>query len=205
MKIKLITKNKIAKTSPDHLNPAGTLGDNSINKRFNRKIYNLYKNKFNLKVLDLGCSGGGFVRNCIDDGVLAIGLEGSDLSKNLGRAEWKIIPQFLFTGDITKNFQLLLNNKKMDFDLITSWEVLEHLKEDEIKGLIKNIKKHLGKNGIFIASISNLSSMSNGVELHQTRKSKEWWKSQFKKEGFNEVKELYNYFNGQYIRGRKEK
>ena len=33
-----------------------------------------------LRVLDIGCAGGGFVRSLIDDGHFAVGLEGSDLS-----------------------------------------------------------------------------------------------------------------------------
>jgi len=61
-----------------------------------------------LKILDMGCSGGGFVRNCLDDGCLAIGLEGSDYSKRHRRAEWRVIPEYLFTCDVTASLKLLI-------------------------------------------------------------------------------------------------
>ena len=58
MRIKIITDHPVAYTSPDYIMPWGTKRDNSVNPRFNQKLYNLFDGKF-LKVLDLGCSGGG--------------------------------------------------------------------------------------------------------------------------------------------------
>lgn len=206
MKIKLECDKEVAYDSLDYLNPLGTMQDNSMNQRFNKKFYKLYNNnKSGIKVLDLGCSGGGFVRECINDGCLGLGLEGSDYSKKLKRAEWAIIPEFLFTCDISKNFQFFLNNTKMKFNLITAWEVLEHIKEEDLLSLFDNIKGHLSGEGLFICSISTGPSSVNGVELHQTRKPKDWWVERFKEHDLYERKELYKYFNHQYIRGRKEK
>ena len=36
------TEREIAYESPDHLNPWGTKQDNSVNRRFNDKLYKLY-------------------------------------------------------------------------------------------------------------------------------------------------------------------
>jgi len=206
MKIKLECKRELAYDSPDHISPRGTSQDSSKNPRFNRKIYNLLdKGKKQLNILDLGCSGGGFIRECINDGCFAIGLEGSDYSQKIKRAEWAIIPEYLLTCDITKDFKLFKDNDRILFDLITSWEVLEHPEEKNINGVIQNIKNNLSENGIFVASISNFSDICNGLELHQCNKPKEWWRNKFEKAGLYERKELYNYFNKQYIRGRYEK
>lgn len=206
MKITLKCEREIAYDSPDHLAPLGTMQDNSTNARFNKKFYGLHQNnKTTLKVLDLGCSGGGFIRNCINDGCLGVGLEGSDHSKKFKRAGWAIIPEFLFTCDISKDFQLSLDDKEMNFNLITSWEVLEHLKEEAIDTLIENVKKHLSEDGLFISSISDCKSPCGDLELHQTQQPKEWWINKFKEHGLYERKELYKYFNKQYVRGRKEK
>ena len=205
--IKLKSKLSIAYDSPDHINPLGTKQDNSRNFYFNRKAYILYKDTYEnsqLKVLDLGCSGGGFVRDCINDGCFAMGLDGSDYSKKMKRAEWGIIPEFLRTSDITKDFSILHKGDLLKFDLITAWEVLEHLKQKDIKELIKNVKKHLSSKGIFVGSVSNMSSKCNGVELHQTQKDKEWWISKFEKEGLVFREDLIDFFNGKYIRGRKQ-
>ena len=203
--VKLKCDKKVAYDSPDHISPLGTSQDNSTNSRFNKKVYELLdKWKRQLKILDLGCSGGGFIRECINDGCLGVGLEGSDYSQKFKRAEWAVIPDFLFTCDISKNFKLFQDEKLLKFDLITSWEVFEHLKEGDIDLLIENVKNSLEDKGIFIGSISNFPSPNNGLELHQTQRPKEWWIKKFKEHGFYERKELYSYFNNQYVRGRKD-
>ncbi len=205
MKIELKCENEIAYDSPDYISPRGTSQDNSKNPRFNRKVYNLFdKEKKQLNILDLGCSGGGFIRDSINAGCLGIGLEGSDYSQKLKRAEWAIIPDNLFTCDITKKFKLLNEGEEIKFDLITAWEVLEHPKEKDIDDVIENIKNNLSDRGIFVASISNYSDVCNGLELHQCIRSKEWWIKKFEEYGLYEKKELYGYFNKQYVRGRQE-
>ncbi len=54
--IHIETDYPVALDSPDHVFPWGTARDNSVNLRFNQKVYRLFKREF-LKVLDLGCSG----------------------------------------------------------------------------------------------------------------------------------------------------
>src|SRR5438034_3019168 len=89
----------VAVDSPDHIAPRGTANDNSRNRLFNRKLEALLR-KRPLAVLDLGCAGGGVVKDVLDDGHVAIGLEGSDGSKKLGGAEWAAIPEGLCAGDV---------------------------------------------------------------------------------------------------------
>src|SRR3990167_2627697 len=103
--LKVETDYPVALDSPDHLEPWGTKQDNSVNKRFNKKLIKLFGHTPN--VLDLGCAGGGFVRSIIKQGGLAVGIEGSDYSKKIKRAEWAKIPDNLFTADITKPFKLI--------------------------------------------------------------------------------------------------
>ena len=196
----------IAENSPDHLRPTGTRRDNSSNPRFNEKLYRLFGIDTQLKLLDLGCSGGGFVRSLLDDGNIAIGIEGSDYSKNNKRAEWRSIPEFLFTCDITKNFRVFDGefSTEVEFDVITSWEVMEHIKEEDLPAVIENVKHHLKENGMWIISISNTSHIVDGIELHQTRQPKEWWGNLFGKYGLVDNKLLLRYFNRQYVRGRNE-
>src|SRR4051812_27451294 len=93
-RVSLTATRPVAIHSPDYIEPWGTRRDNSRNRRFNHKLYKLFLNRRSLRILDLGCSGGGFVRDCIDDGHFAVGLEGSDYSKRVGRAEWRTIPEF---------------------------------------------------------------------------------------------------------------
>ena len=201
MKILLKTKFPIAYKSPDHLVPFGTRFDQSRNRRFNLNLFRFFPEHHVIKVMDLGCSGGTFVKDVIDDGHFAIGLEGSDWSKKFKRAAWASIPDFLFTCDIKENFTVLEDGKKLLFDVITAWEVMEHIKTTDLPKLIKNIKNHLLPSGIFIASISSLPHLVNGVNLHQTVQSKNWWLKLFKKSGLFQLQKHRDYFDGQFVRG----
>lgn len=103
--IKVLTDFPLAADSGDHLMPHGTRMRSSIDPIFRQKLYSLYPDKI-LRVLDLGCAGGEFVRELINDGNIAVGLEGSDWSRNMQREAWPIISKFLFTCDITKPFAI---------------------------------------------------------------------------------------------------
>ncbi|MFH1803180.1 MAG: methyltransferase domain-containing protein [archaeon] len=204
-KIMLKCSSKIAYDSPDHIVPEGTRKDNSKNPKFNDKLFRLYGQENQLKILNLGCAGGGFVRSCIDDGQIAMGLEGSDYSQKFKRAEWRIIPEYLFTCDITKEFNLYQDKNPFKFDAITCWEVMEHIKQSDLPKLCSNIKKHLATNGIWIMSISVVESSSHGVQLHQTVKPISWWRRELAQQGFVIRDDILKFFNKQFIRGESLK
>lgn len=179
--------------------------------RFNRKLYALFEGLPRPpRVLDLGCSGGGFIRDCLNDGCLAVGLEGSDFSLRMSRAEWALLAnKFLFTADITKPFQLLANHddgskQPLRFDAITSWDVLEHIETKDLPEVCKNLTNNLADDGICIFSISDSSDTIRGVELHQTIQPKSWWRDMFSENGLVENPEIEAYFNTQFIRGIKQ-
>jgi hypothetical protein len=196
----------VAFDSPDHLIPYGTKKDLSRQPRFEVKLISYMNYKEFNKILDLGCSGGAYISNMHDLGFYAIGLEGSDYSKINKRGPWAYLADFaLFTADITKPFEIISNTKNLvdQFDIITSFEVFEHLKENEIDNLFQNIKIHTHKNSRLILSISTNDSFYKGVNLHQTVKSKNWWLSKFSTLGWEECKLSMKFFNGQYLRGNR--
>ncbi len=211
MGFKVITKFPLALDSHDHQDPKGAIYDNSKNYRFNEKIYSYFIDrqnihKKNIKVLDLGCAGGGSVRDFLEGGCTAIGIDGSDASLNLKRGEWATLANhYLFTADITKEFQIVDgSNENCKFDLITSWEVMEHIKIDELVVLLKNINNHLKDTGLVIVSIDITEDISEtGLKLHQTVGSQKYWVNLFKKHNLVERPEFLNYFNNHYIRSVK--
>lgn len=207
--ISLQAAKEAAYNSPDHIMPRGTSHDNSVNRRFNQKFYALMsdKDRTMLRVLDLGCAGGGFVKSLFDDGCLAVGLEGSDFSKRRGRAEWRTIPEYLFTCDITGEFQIYLDKgdgpKPLQFDLIACWEVMEHIAEPDIDAVVANVKRHLAENGIWICSITPVDDIYLEMNYHQTVKPKQWWIGTFRNMGLIHYESYVSYFNTQFIRGPK--
>lgn len=200
------TEKPIAFDSPDHLVPWGTANDNSRNYRFNEKIYQIYYSYPRpWRILDIGCAGGGFVRDCLNDGCFAIGLEGSDYSKKFKRAEWATIPDNLFTCDVTEDFDIAIQtgDKKtaVSFEIITSWELMEHIAEDKIVAVAQNVKKHLAPHGLWIMSVATVDDIVNGINLHQTVKPKEWWIEKFSSLGLYHIPTFVDFFNTQFVRG----
>ncbi len=205
-RIVVAAEKPIAFDSPDHLVPWGTANDNSRNYRFNEKIYQIfYAYPRPWKILDIGCAGGGFVRDCLNDGCFAVGLEGSDYSKKFKRAEWATIPDNLFTCDVTANFDVFVetNGQRTSvlFDLVTSWELMEHIAEDKIEAVATHVKKHLVQHGLWIMSVATVDDIVNGVNLHQTVKPKEWWISKFETLGLYHQPAFVDFFNTQFVRG----
>ena len=208
--IKVSAQRPVAINSLDHIYPHGTRRDNSRNPRFNEKLYWLLQAaKNDLAILDLGCSGGGFVRECLNDGCLAVGLEGSDFSQKRHRAEWAVIPQYLFVCDVTAPFQITARAggrtsfEQLTFDVVTSWELLEHIAESDLSALAENVRRHLKPGGLWIVSVSPHSDKPGHVELHQTVRPREWWIEKLGQLGFQHLDGFLQFFNSQFVRGPK--
>ena len=189
--IEVITNHPVAYESPDHLHPHGTANDNSTNKNFVKEIKEYFNNKpFNF--LDLGCSGGQLVVDIskLDPDVVAVGLEGSDYSVKHNRGHWQnSYNSNLFTCDITHPFEVKINGNLGKFNLITAWEVLEHIPPHLLDSVFKNIYNHLADDGIFAASINMSSDKPKGVELHLTREKPPFWEKVFFKNNFEMIGE----------------
>lgn len=172
----LLTDFPIAYESFDHIEPKGTMHDNTHHKLFVDRVNEISSGN-KIKFADLGCSGGGLVKDFLDDGHDAIGIEGSDYSQRNKRAEWATIPDNLFTADITKPFFIVTDNSTGQCDIITAWDVLEHIHEIDLGVLITNIRNNLKTNGLFVASVATFEDHPH----HVTLKEKDWWLNLFKK------------------------
>ncbi len=199
----LATARPVAKDSADHIWPRGTKYDNSTNRNFNLKLYSYFQYRPDLRVMDLGCSGGGLVRSILADGYCAVGLEGSDFSRKLRSGEWDTCPHHLFTCDITDDFRLRgSDGSAIQFHCVTAWEVLEHIPTDRITKLIENIAAHLAPDGIFVASVDAMPDGNPvlGAVYHLTLQPKSWWLEQFAAKGFHEIA-LNPFKTRDYVRG----
>lgn len=203
--IRIETTKPIAYDSPDHIQPHGTAENNTTNRRFNEKLFR-YIPRERVRLLDLGCSGGGLVKSIIDGGGFAVGIEGSDYSLRHRRAEWATIPDHLFTADATVDFQL--NDRHGDgrdeplrFNVVTAWEFFEHIAQEGIPGICANILRHLEPGGIVMASIATYADVVNGVTLHQTVRMRPWWEETFLRYGLERQRAVERYFNFDMLNG----
>ncbi len=200
----LRAESQVADDSADCRLPRGARNDNSTNPKFNQKLYSLFNYKQDLALLDLGCSGGGLVKSVLDDGFTAVGLEGADICKRLQRAEWGTIPLHLFTCDITRPFSLETpgNSCRFLFDVITMWEVLEHIPRENLPGLIDNIHGNLKPSGLFIASVDMAPDENPNCNAvyHHTLEDRKWWTEQLARAGFDPV-ENHGFRIEDWVRG----
>ncbi|WP_461659022.1 class I SAM-dependent methyltransferase [Methylorubrum aminovorans] len=184
-RLRLETNYPIAADSVDHLYPHGTANDNTHWPRFVERCEEVYG--YDLAMLDLGCAGGGLVYDFAVRGHDAYGLEGSDYSLRQQRAEWSTIPDRLFTCDLTKPFALMLeeSSSAYNFDVITAWDVMEHIPEEALATFFANVRAHLKPHGIFVGTVSTRPAREapDGRNYHATIRDKEWWLACFEQNG----------------------
>lgn len=176
------TKHPVAFESPDHIAPKGTAVNNSTNKKFvlymDAKLRREFGDQAQLRMMDLGCAGGQTVADFMTLCWQGVGIEGSDFSLKHRRANWaQLANTHLFTGDITKAFQVTQTGQPAKFHLITAWEVMEHIAAPDLNQVFRNVVNHLEPGGYFIASTTETSDIHEGLELHQTRWSNEQWRT----------------------------
>lgn len=146
-----------------------------------QKFVNL-KNGKGRRVLEIGCSMGGAVSILADRDFEVFAsdtsnyalLKASKLAKETGR---KIS---FYNFDVQKGIPI-----KENFDIIFSFEVIEHLK-DPFKA-IKNIKNKLKTGGIVICSTPNKDYDRSSDPTHINVKSEKEWIDIFRFAGFKEI------------------
>lgn len=89
----------------------------------------------------------------------------------------------------------------MKFNVITAWEVLEHIKEHDLQELFKNIKNHLSDDGIFVGSVAMTEDVDpvTGAIYHVTVKPREWWHEKIESFGFKLIDGMFETMD--YVRG----
>jgi len=212
--IRLETACPIALTSNDHLVPGSTTEGVVRPTQFVTDCVRVLGR--DVRCLDLGTGAAGLVFEFVMNDIVAIGVDGSDYCRNNKVGYWPLLPDNLRTCDITHPFRFKPANDEdtLRFDLITTWEVLEHIAETDLGRLLQNVSVHLTPTGYFIGSVSLLEYVdANGHPYHVTIKSKSWWKDKFQENGllmldehpFNErlfyrgngprFQDIHNYFS----------
>jgi SAM-dependent methyltransferase len=93
------------------------------------------------------------------------------------------------------------NGKRAKFDVITAWEVLEHIGEDQLERFFGNVRDHLAPGGVFCASVATFdcADPNTGAVYHVTVKPRSWWLERVASLGFREAPGLFD--TGDFARG----
>lgn len=197
--ISLETAHPIAADSNDHLSPESTVEGIVRPTRFVRHCIEILGD--DILCLDLGTGAAGLVYEYVANGLVAVGIDGSDYCRRNKVGYWPLLPDSLFTCDITKPLQFFSAGNPLFFDLITAWEVLEHINESDLPRLFANVKRHLSSWGYFVGSISFLEySNALGLPYHVTLKPRSWWENVFKDHGL-EIMTVHPFAVDTFCRG----
>jgi 2-polyprenyl-3-methyl-5-hydroxy-6-metoxy-1,4-benzoquinol methylase len=191
MSITLQTNHRIAYDSPDHLQPLGTK-QHFKNLRFVKKCCKLLKKKRVNKayVLDIGCAGGWLIEYFTKKGHEAFGIDGASYCYDNKLFAWKEYPSRLWLCDVSRPFSIIdEKQRKVMFDLIFSFEVMEHIPVDRLSVYFHNIYNHLKPSGLFIGSFTTTKSRKF-PHHHQTIMTAKRWRKYITKTGKFKIVDL---------------
>jgi hypothetical protein len=181
--IRLETEHPIALMSNDHLAPDSTSEGIVRPTQFVSHCLSVLGQ--DIRCLDLGTGAAGLVFEFVMNGAVALGVDGSDYCRQNKVGYWPLLPDNLRTCDLTHPFWFKgADGSPIKFDLVTLWEVLEHIAENDLNGVLRNIHAHLESRGYVLGSISLLEYVgASGTPYHVTLKPKSWWKEKFRENG----------------------
>ncbi|MBU3071657.1 class I SAM-dependent methyltransferase [Aestuariicella sp. G3-2] len=183
-KYQFICEKVIADDSMDHVSPESTY-EGVVSKPLFVKACERVLEKTKLNFLDLGCGAGSIVMDFLKRGHFAVGIDGSDSCLKADVGYWNYI-DFLHTCDTSKPFKFYdVNGKQIKFDVISMWEVFEHIPEELCGQVVREIVHNLSDEGFFVGSISKLEYVNSesGKPYHVTLKPKSWWDKLFEENG----------------------
>lgn len=165
-------------TGPDAKSPWGACHNWKTNYGFAlamMETHGISHFKFG-RLLDLGCSTGRLVQTFHRLGWIAVGLEGSDYPARYAIGAWDGLRGVrLFCCDIGQPFTIHAAHYPERFNVITAWDVFEHLTQPELVNVCANIERHSDEGTELFLTMDNSSEKPQGIELHQTRWDYETW------------------------------
>ena len=105
------------------------------------------------RLLDIGCGVGHFIRTALNQGYKAECVEFSETAAAVGRERWNLQ---IVSGDFLSS-QFMPES----FDIITLWQVFEHLREP--RSVLCKIYKLLKPNGLLVIAVPNFASVQARV------------------------------------------
>lgn len=121
-------------------------------KMYSGGIKNILKKRKIKTLLDVGCSTGLSLDLAKKNNIKTYGIELNDKEATIAEKNHKIYRCSIFKF-----------SEKIKFDVITMWDVIEHIKDTH--ALLRKIHKMLKKGGLFFFQTPNAHSLANSI-LH---------------------------------------
>ena len=140
------------------------------------------------KVLDVGCGMGGMVYYLR---LLGVDAHGVEISRYALKSTHSKVKKYLKYGDVSK-----LPFKDKSFDLVTSFDVLEHIETESLKKAVlecDRVAKKICLHKIFTIENWWIKQLHGPDLSHVSVFDQKWWENLFKKQGFKGAKKFYPY------------
>jgi len=141
---------------------------------------------YDKKVLDLGCAMGGFVAGLLTWGADAYGIDISDYAIRKGKEELSYLKNRIFQGSC---HDLSIWPSEF-FDVIYSNQVFEHIPEQHVDDLVKEIYRVCSRGSLLWFALQmptsghDVRGAEDIDETHITLYPPQWWDEKFKRAGF---------------------
>ena len=130
----------------------------------------------NFSVLELGCGSGHMLPFFRSIGIVNyLGVDANSLGYMNNPYVARYLDQF---RSLNLNLEINFHYK---YDVICSFEVLEHLDESTIDNFCRSIHNHLNEKGIFIGT----ASLQDDLDVHITVKERPFWLEVFDRNGLH--------------------
>lgn len=138
------------------------------------QIAKKHHSDYRISILELGCGGGDMHPFFRGMGVEQyLGLDGNPIAN-------KHSPHIRKHPD---HFRVITLTEEIDFGMkfsvVCTFEVMEHIPETHLDGMIKTIRNHLGEKSIFLGT----ASLQDDLDVHVTVKPRQWWLDKFAEYG----------------------
>jgi len=127
-----------------------------------------------IKVCDVGCAKGFLCKHLRTKGIEAFGIDISEYCVKEANVD------YIKTLDITDS-KIMFDNKY--FNIVSAFELLEHIPEDKLSFVLKEIMR-VGKKFLFSVHASNSLNDNDNDKSHVTIKPISWWKQILARNGF---------------------
>lgn len=125
-------------------------------------------------LLELGCGGGDLFRFLRLFGAYQyVGVDGNPVALRYSP----------YIREFERQFHVLNLQQEIDFgvlfDVVCSFEVLEHIPEERLDQFIKTIRNHLGSHSLFLGT----ASLQRDLDVHVTVRPRSFWLERFRRFG----------------------
>lgn len=134
-----------------------------------------YRHYANPSVLELGCGPAHLFFFLRRYGVCNyVGVDGNPLMLKLNPA-LKGYEQHFLTQNLQEEIALRQNDEPLKFDIVCSFEVLEHIREERIERFIRTMRNHMHAGSVAFCT----ASLQSGMDVHVLVRDRGWWLERF--------------------------